>query len=412
VAEIKESLPSPPLFLCVGSAPSWALSFERLIETSPAAPPIADLTGEDWHSIYLTSGTTGDPKMIVLTQANWLAVVRNHLIETYRHTEPTDVYLHAAPMTHASGSLVMAHLARGARQHVLHKFSPEAVLDSVDREGVTATWLSPTMLGMVLDYYQGRPCDFSKVKSLRYGAAPMMAHRLEQAVDQWGPIVCGAWGQWEAPQQCTFFSQQQIGDAAKGRDRVRLTSVGLPMLYSKVAAADEQGTILPPGTSGEIVVSGDHIMLGYLGDPEATGKLRFGEWQRTGDLGHVDHEGFVYITGRRRELIISGGVKVPPRQLEETIITHPEIADVAVVGIPDFKWGETIHAAVVLRAAGAVSEKELLEWFAAQFSKGLRPRSVQFFDALPRNEFGKVMRPELVNAYIKSRGAASDLHAQ
>src|SRR3546814_115642 len=189
----------------------------------------------------------------------------------------------------------------------------------------------------------------------------MAADRIREAVGWWGPVFCSGWGQWEAPQQCTFFSQRQIAEAVSSH-RSRLTSVGLPVAFARVAIADDAGNLLPVGNEGEVVVAGDHLMVGYLDKPKETADIRFHEWQRTGDIGRIDKDGFVYLTDRKRDIIISGGSNIFPREIEEVLYAHPAILEAVVIGIPDIVWGEIVHGVAVLRKGKHAEPAALLAW--------------------------------------------------
>jgi len=401
ITGLRDSLPNVVLYVCVGGGPSWAIPYEALLADAPAALPAVEVEESDLHSIYFTSGTTGEPKGIVLSQRNWLAVVRNHLIDTYATTGVDDVLLHAAPLSHATGSLVMAHLARGARQRILARFDAGEVLEVFERDRVTNVWLAPTMLIRLLEHEDSRRRDLSSLRSVRWGGGPMPAERVREGVSRWGPVFVGGWGQWEAPQQCTHLSQRHIAEAYARGDLARMACAGLPMTYCGVAVADDDDRILPVGEEGEVVVAGDHLMVGYLGQPEETARLRFGRWQRTGDIGHVDAEGFLYITDRKRDMIISGGTNIYPRDIEEALHAHPDVLECAAIGVPDAQWGERVHALVVPRAGRTPDVEALIAWCRDRLAGYKRPRTLDIVSDLPKNAYGKILRREVRERYWK-----------
>jgi acyl-CoA synthetase (AMP-forming)/AMP-acid ligase II len=399
IAGLRSELPLIEHYICVGDGPAWALDYTQLLSEATPLPPQDEVGEDDWHSIYLTSGTTGKPKGVVLSQRNWLAVVRNHLVDTYQGTGPEDVLLHTAPMSHASGSLAFAHLVRGARQHIVDGFDAAATLELFKRERITTVWLAPTMLIRLLDHEDAQPRDLSALKSVRYGGAPMPAERVREAVARWGAIFCTGWGQWEAPQQCTFHTQAQIGAAAARGDLKRLASVGRPMTFSRVAIIDEEGHELPAGETGEVAVAGDHVMVGYLEQPDETAALRTGPWQRTGDVGSFDEEVFLYLSDRKRDVIISGGSNIYPREIEEIVHAHPAVQEALVVGIPDREWGEAVHVLVVPRPGYTLEPTTFLAWCRERLPGYKRPRSCETALELPKNAYGKVMRREIRDRY-------------
>ena len=402
IEEIRRSVPTLCAFACVGGSTPAAEEYETLLARASANEPGYAVTEADWHSIYFTSGTTGKPKGIVLSQANWLAVVRNHLIDTYATSGPSDILLHAAPMSHATGSLILAHLVRGARQTFVRRFDALEVLEKFRRDRVTTIWLAPTMWSKMVDEIDRGGADLSSARSIRFGGGPIPVHRLRDAVERWGPVFCSGWGQWEAPQQCTVFSQRDVAAAAADKDGLRIGSAGRPMTYCKVGIADDDNRLLPHGESGEVVVAGDHLMVGYLDQPEETASLRFGEWQRTGDIGHLDADGYLYLTDRKRDVIRSGASNVFPRHVEEILYAHPAILEAAAVGVPDETWGESVHVVVVLRENATLDAEVLLAWCRERLPSNKRPRSVDFVAELPKNTYGKILRRDVRGWYWKS----------
>jgi acyl-CoA synthetase (AMP-forming)/AMP-acid ligase II len=402
IGEIRRSVPTLRALACVGGSTPAAEEYETLLARTSANEPGYAVTEADWHSIYFTSGTTGKPKGIVLSQANWLAVVRNHLIDTYATSDPSDILLHAAPMSHATGSLILAHLVRGARQTFVRRFDALEVLEKFRRDRVTTIWLAPTMWSKMVDEIDRGGADLSSARSIRFGGGPIPVHRLRDAVERWGPVFCSGWGQWEAPQQCTVFSQRDVAAAVADKDGPRIGSAGRPMTYCKVGIADDDNRLLPPGEPGEVVVAGDHLMVGYLDQPEETAGLRFGEWQRTGDIGHLDADGYLYLTDRKRDVIRSGASNVFPRHVEEILYAHPAILEAAAVGVPDETWGESVHVVVVLRENATLDAEVLLAWCRERLPSNKRPRSVDFVAELPKNTYGKILRRDVRGWYWKS----------
>jgi len=397
VEEIKNSLSTLERCAAIGAATASTSEYERGLASSSVTAPTYEVTPEHTHSVYFTSGTTGKTKGIVLSQRNWMALVRNHLVDTYADARETDVVLHAAPMSHASGALIFAHLVRGAKQKVIHRFDADEVLDAFERDRVTTLWLAPTMVHMLIERMRLRRRDVSALRSMRYGGAPMAAQRVREAVECFGPVLCSGWGQWEAPQQCTFLSQAVIAEAVTSGNHARLASAGRSMTFGEVAIADDDGNLLPFDAEGEVVVAGDHLMVGYLDQPEETAALRFGRWQRTGDVGRLDKEGFLYLTDRKKDLIISGGSNIYPREVEEVLYAHAAVLEAIAIGIPDDRWGETVHALVVLRHSeiASTSTEDILEWCKRKLADYKRPRSVEFVTEFPKNAYGKILRKDI-----------------
>lgn len=400
VAGLRELLPNVRHYVCVGEpCPSWALRYEDVVESGEPAAPAYEVAETDWHSIYYTSGSTGRPKGVVLSQRNWLVVVRNHLVGPFKNAKESDVLLHSAPMSHASGALGLTHFVLGARQRVLPKFDAARVLALIESEKVTTAFLAPTMIHMLMNHPEHDRRDKTSLHTVVYGGAPMPVEHLKKAIESWGFVFVQGYGQWEAPQLVTFLDQEQHRVAVtQGREH-RLASAGRPILFCRVAIMDDEGRLLAPGEEGEIVTSGDHQMVGYLDNPEATAADRHGSWQRSGDIGRIDEDGFVYITDRKKELIITGGSNVYPREIEETLHRHPLVHEAVVVGIPSEKWGEQVHALVVPKPGAAFDDDAFLAWCRDQLSTDKRPRSVERLSELPKSPYGKILRRELRQRY-------------
>lgn len=405
VTRLRHQLPSVQAYVCVGDGPDWAYNYEELLARAPTSNPKYEVRETDWHSIYYTSGTTGKPKGVVLNQHNWLVLVRNHLIDVFPAAAQEDVLLHAAPMSHASGTMIFAHLIRGARQHVQRHFDAEETLDLFEREGVTTVYLAPTMIIKLMEQQNYRKCDGWRLHTVRYGAAPMAAERLREAVERWGPVFVGGYGQWEAPQMITVLNQRQHAEAIALGKVHRLRSCGVPLSFVRAGIMDDEGNLLDVDQEGEVVTAGDHLMVGYLNRSEETAALRHGLWQRTGDIGRLDADGFLYLTDRKKDLIITGGNNVYPREVEEIVYSHPDVLEAAVIGIPDDIWGEIVHVEAVLRRGSLLDPKTFLDWCHARLPADKRPRSVKFVSDLPKSAYGKILRREVRDVYWVNRAS-------
>ena len=402
VGEARALIPSVEAFVSIGDASPWADEYEALVGRAAAHRPVEGVAPQDWHSIYYTSGSTGQPKGVVLDQRNWLVLVRNHLTDMFANASETDVVLHAAPLSHGSGAFIWTHLVRGARQHVMRRFNAEEALEAIHREGVTTSFLAPTMVIKLLDADPGDSARQSRLHSVVYGGAPMPAERVAEALRRWGPVFAQLYGQWEAPQYFTWLSQRAHLEALRDDNLQRLGSAGVPATFARVGVMDDSGLLLPPGASGEIVTAGDHLMVGYLNRPQETSAIRAGIWQRTGDIGHVDAQGFCHLVDRKNDVIVTGGSNVYPREIEEILYTHPEVKEALAFGVPDAVWGEKVHALVVPRTASPAPDA-FLDWCALHLAADKRPRSVEFVADLPKSDYGKILRREVRARYWQGR---------
>lgn len=395
VAEMRDQLNTIDVFICVGGKTDWAANYEDLLSKASARAPSSRSAPNDPHSIYFTSGTTGQPKGVLLNHANWINIATTHLIDVNPRIEKHDIGLLAAPITHATGSLVLPHLARGASLRVLDHFDPERVVQLCTTQNITASFMAPTMIQLLMTLMPPDAKDKLNFHTLFYGGAAFPADRLESALELFGPVLTQGYGQWEAPIVFSTMQPMEHVEALKSGDKKRLQSAGRATTFAEIAIMDDEGNILPPGETGEIVTAGPQLMVGYTKNEEATREIRHGKWQRTGDVGELDDDGFVYITDRKKDMIVTGGNNVYPRQIEETLYQNAEIEEACVVGIPDKLWGETVHLIAVLRPGSSLSGEAVLEWARGRLPTDRRPRSIEIVDALPKNNYGKILRREV-----------------
>ena len=384
--------------ICVGDAkvPPWALPFERLTATAGDAPIAVDVTDDDPYMILYTSGTTGRPKGAVTNhRSRWVTLFYTYANELF--VSPDDVMLHAASLAHGSGTKVLPFYLKGAANVLMDRFTPAAFCRLVEQERVTATWLVPTTIGMLLDAPALQEHDLSSLQTITYAGAPMPAGRLQEALKVFGPIFVQVYGLSEAPQPDLVLTK---ADHAAGGPR--LGSAGRPALGVQVRVAGPDGQDLQPGSDqiGEILLKGDHIMTGYWEQPNATAEVFDAEgWFHTGDLARIDRDGFISIVDRSKELIISGGYNIYPREVEEALYQHPAVAEAAVFGVPDPVWGEAVKACVALKPGRHASAEELLAHCASLVAGYKKPRSVEFRDELPKNPNGKIAKKVLRAPY-------------
>ncbi|PWC54641.1 AMP-binding protein [Azospirillum sp. TSO22-1] len=400
---LRPQLPGVEHWIAVGGpAPGWAHAYDDLLARASEAPPPAPPGLDDAHSLYFTSGTTGRPKGVVLAHRNWVSITTAHLLDAFPTASHEDTALLAAPLSHATGSLVLPHLARGARLYVIDHFDTERILTLFATEGITASFMAPTMIMLLMQHAQRLDRAALRLKGLFYGGAPFPAERLAEALELFGPCFVQGYGQWEAPVAFIHLKPWEHVEALRHAPH-RLQSAGKPGTFARVAVLDDDGNELPPGSTGEIATAGEHLMVGYLDNPEATAELRVGPWQRTGDVGHIDGDGFVYITDRKKDMIITGGNNVYPRQVEEVLYEHPDVRELAVIGLPDPLWGETVHVVVSAREGRTFDPAAFLAWARDRLPTDRRPRSVDVVEELPKSHYGKILRRELRDHYRRRR---------
>jgi acyl-CoA synthetase (AMP-forming)/AMP-acid ligase II len=371
--------PGPDWDRLAGAAP------HSLVDRAPADPA--------W--LFYTSGTTGRPKGATLTHRNLLMASLSYFADL-DHVEHRDAVLHAAPISHGSGLYGLPHVARGAVSVV-----PESGgVDGAELAALLRRWSGVTMFAAptMVKRLAGDPAvagaELSGLKQIVYGGAPMYLADLEAALEVFGPRLAQIYGQGETPMTITALSRAEHADREHPRWRERMQSVGSPRTDVEVRIVDDQGNELSVGEPGEILVRGDVVMAGYWQQPDATAETLRGGWLHTGDVGSVDEDGFLTLRDRSKDLIISGGMNIYPREVEEALLTHPGVRAVSVVGRPDQEWGEAVVAFVVPDGA-AVPNEELDRTCLDRIARYKRPKEYRFVDELPTSSYGKVLKREL-----------------
>ncbi len=370
--------------------PEGALPYEALVE---GHDPVDDAGrgGDDPYGIYYTGGTTGTPKGVVLSHAN-LLVSSLGMLATGDVMRPGGRLLHVAPMFHiADGATWLARTVLGGTHVILPSFTPTGVAGAVERHRITDALLVPTMIQMLVDDPGTRDADLSSLRHLIYGASPISSALLDRATALLPD--CGftqAYGMTELAPVATLRRPEDHAVEHLRR------SAGRAAPHAEVRVVDPEDREVARGTVGEIVVRGGHVMLGYWNRPEETATALRGGWMHTGDAGWMDDDGYVSVVDRIKDMIISGGENVYSAEVENALASHPAVAASAVIGVPDDRWGERVHAVVVLReGVDAPRADELREHVAARVARYKAPRSVEFLEALPVSGAGKILKREL-----------------
>jgi long-chain acyl-CoA synthetase len=380
-------------------APHAPATLERLVRVGSAdyatlfdSDPIAAVprTGDDLAWLFYTSGTTGRPKGAMLTH-RVLAVASHAYLGEVDPTAPGDPILHAAPMSHGSGLYIMANVARLAVNVVPESggFEPEEIFQLFEAWPRSSMFAAPTMVKRLIDC--PADCNAAHIRTIVWGGAPMYVEDALRAIDRFGPRFAQIYGQGESPMTITVLPREDIADRAHPRWRDRLASAGRPYACVDVMVADAEDRPLPAGATGEILCRGDSVMAGYWRDPEASARTLRGGWLHTGDVGAFDRDGYLTLKDRSKDVVISGGSNIYPREIEEVLLTHPQVREASVIGRPDREWGEVVVAYVVGEAdAGALDALCL-----ASIARFKRPKDYVFVPALPKNNYGKILKTEL-----------------
>lgn len=368
--------------------------FEALLTWPPA--PVTDRAPEDLAWLFYTSGTTGRPKGVMLSHRNLLTMGLGYFVDVDA-IEPEDAIVYPAPMSHGAGLYAIAHTLAGAR-HVVPASGglDEAELFALShRIGRLCLFAAPTIVARLVRHAQTTGDDGSGFKTIVYGGAPMYAADIERAIAVMGPRFVQIYGQGESPMVITALSRAQLMDSAHPRHAQRLASVGVAQSPVQVRISDPQGRPLPTGEVGEVQVRGDTVMQGYWRDPQATAAAIRDGWLFTGDMGALDEDGFLTLKDRSKDLVISGGSNIYPREVEEALLRAPGVAEVAVVGAPDAHWGEVVVAFVVPQPGARPTVDALDAVCLAQIARFKRPKRYVFVDMLPKNNYGKVLKTQL-----------------
>jgi fatty-acyl-CoA synthase len=352
---------------------------------------------------FFTSGTTGRPKAAVLTHGQMAFVVTNHLCDLMPGTTEKDASLVVAPLSHGAGIHQLTQVARGAKTVLLEKdrFDPEEAWQLVQEHRVTNMFTVPTILKMLTEHQSVDTYDHSSLRYVIYAGAPMYREDQKHAVRKLGKVIVQYFGLGEVTGNITSFPgrMHDEDDAVQGR----IGTCGYARTGVQISIQDEAGQELPPGESGEICVCGPAVFAGYYNKPEANEKSFRNGWFRTGDLGYMDEQGFLFITGRASDMYISGGSNVYPREIEEKILTHPAVSEVAIVGVPDKTWGEVGVAVCVLKPGASLTESDLLGFMESKVARYKVPKRVFFWSELPKSGYGKITK-KLVTQELEARG--------
>ena len=399
---VRPNLPEARHFVAIGSASTGLLRWEELLAQGQPESIQVDTNMDDPYMILYTSGTTGRPKGATTTvRSRWFTIFTS--AENENFVEPSDVMLHVASLGHGSGTKVLNHYVKGATNIYLPKFTAEAFCRTVQRHQVTSTWLVPTVIGMLLDFPDRRNYDLSSLRTIVYGGAPMPVERLKEALQVFGPIFVQVFGLSETPHPIISMSKvDHVAGTPEQLDR-RLGSTGRPSIGVDVRLVAEDGREVAPGEVGEIAARGDNVMIGYWGKPEATAEVLKDGWFFTGDLAVADEEGYISIVDRKKDMIISGGYNVYPREVEEALFKHPGVRECAVIGVPDAKWGEAVKAVVSLKPGHSATAEDLMEHCRQWLAGYKKPQSVDLMDDLPKSPNGKILKRDLRKPYWDGR---------
>jgi acyl-CoA synthetase (AMP-forming)/AMP-acid ligase II len=398
--QVRPLVPSLRHVIGVGWHDTGVLEYDALLSRAADGFPGLKVSADLLLRIAYTSGTTGQPKGVAYSIERWEARLANHFSAMEYGLGIDDAMLHVGPLTHAAGVHLLPCYLRGTRNLVADKFDPDQVLAQIASDRISQLMVVPTMLSRLLEALAANPAaDVSALKRVHYGTAPTPTSIIHEALQRLGPILRQQYGMTEAVQPlCVLYPHEHLQD---GQPSTRITSCGRPTMNVDITVRDAAGKAVAAGEVGEIALAHRGIgEVAFWRRPDLEREAIRDGWYYSGDIGHFDDEGFLYIVGRNKDMMISGGFNVYAREVEDALQSHPAVAEVAVLGLPNPEWGEVI-AAFVVRRPGQTCDADALARHCAGLIAGYKkPRVIEFVDALPRNHAGKVTKNELRDAYL------------
>jgi acyl-CoA synthetase (AMP-forming)/AMP-acid ligase II len=378
-------------------------SYERWLARHSDSDPDPVIRDDDTHLIRHTGGTTGAPKALKLTNRQWMSISRDWFY-AFPPPEPGDGQLHIGPLSHASGAQLLPVWAAGGKQVLLDRFDPADCLRIMEEEEIAFAFVPPTAMSMLIRVPGANRRDWSRIKALLSGAAPISSDTARRAREIFGDVLYQLYGQSEASPMIGMSSSEWFAEV-EGSDPLR--SIGKPQPWAEVEIWDAAGNELPYGHSGEIAIKCDGSITGFLNAPEETAARFHDGWIRTGDIGRMDRNGYVYLLDRKNDLIISGGFNIYPIELEDVISEHPAVIEVAVFGVPHDKWGESPMAVCYVDGEVEASEEEIIRLVAERLGSYKKPVRVELRQRpLPKTAVGKLMRRALRDEHWREHGRA------
>ena len=391
--------PLPPLV--VTDTADW----QAILRADPIASAPTDPAAEAW--LFYTSGTTGRPKGAVLTHRNLLFACHAYYADI-DWVDETDTYVSAAALSHGAGLYALPHILRGSHQIVLDGFEPADILALFSVHKNVSMFAAPTMVSRLINHPLAAGADTHGLKTIVYGGAPMYVADLKRAIQLFGPKFYQLYGQGEAPMTISGLTKRMHADAAHPDYEARLGSAGVARTGCAFRVVDESGRDVPTGVIGEIISKSDCVTAGYWNNPVANAKALRDGWLWTGDLGSVDTHGFLTLKDRSKDMIISGGSNIYPREIEEVLLTHPGVLECAVVSRPHADWGEEVIAFIVGHPGAMPPDASALDQLClANIARFKRPKSYRVVASLPKNNYGKILKTALREQLMDEAGRKS-----
>ena len=380
----------------IGMGKSRGIDYEELIGRSSDEEPLVDVTLDDLCDLWYTSGTTGAPKGIMLTHRNILTCTQLLLADVYDITLE-DKFLTPGALSHAGSVRILPFIYRGAACYLHSQYDPVKMFQEIEHSRITDIATVPTMLIGLMDHTALGSYDLTSVKRITYAGSPMPVERIKEALNLFGPVLDQSYGQAESIITITHLPRNEHIVNGDPKQSKRLASAGREYPGVRIRIVNDNDEELRPGEIGEVVTRSDLVMRGYWKQPDKTKEALKGGWLHTGDIGYLDEDGYLYLVDRKHDKIITGGLNVYPREVEEILAMHPAIAEACVFGAKDNFWGEAVTAAVVIREGMKLTEEQLKSFCREKLAGYKRPKKFHFMDNLPKNPYGKLLRKDLKN---------------
>jgi long-chain acyl-CoA synthetase len=385
VRAAREALADLQTIVLLDGASADAIAYEDLVASANAPLPVENCSADEPAVLLYTSGTTSGPKGAILTHANLMANLSQY--QAFVGIPRRSVNLQVSPLYHAANIFCFIHLLAGGSTVFLAKPTPESILEAIERHRVTYMFTAPTVLYGILDSADLKRRDISSLQTLQYGGSAIVGARLDAALSVFGVRLLHSYGMTETTSHASILGKEG--------HLTHVGSVGKPLPGVAMRIVDDARAALGDEDVGEIEVKGDNVMKGYWRNPQASAETIRDGWLATGDLGRRDADGNYYIVGRKKDLIISGGVNIYPADIENVLAEHPDVAEVAVFGAPDPRWGESVVAAIIPREGARPDADELRAFVRGSLGGFKTPKEIRIMDALPKNGSGKVLKREL-----------------
>ena len=406
INSMREQIPGMKNFVSVEGPAEGMLDYESVIAEADPEEVFTDIDDNDTSILMFTAGTTGQPKGVMLTHDNLATYVLNNVSPADPDIEEKNIL--TVPLYHIAGMQAVLAAVYGGRTLVVQRqFDPSDWMTLVETESVTRAMMVPTMLKQLMEHEEFPKRNLSSLQVITYGAAPMPVEVITKAIEVFpGTRFINAFGQTESASTITMLTpEDHVIEGTPGERAIklkRLGSIGRALGDTEVKIFDEDGSEQPVDEVGEIVARGPRVMKGYWKAEEATNSTIRNGWLYTGDIGYMDEAGYIFLSGRAKDIIIRAGENISPEQVEATLHSHPAIDEAAVIGVPDPQWGEKVRAIVALKAGAQATEADIIEHCRGQLASFKKPESVIFVDSLPRNPLGKVLKRVLREEYGKA----------